>query len=80
MNLNRLQKIVCVIALCLAIMPLLGFPSGWENFFMITGGLSIIFLTVRSARHKKTLGERVFEEVKSIASQVFVEHNPTENL
>lgn len=77
MNMNGMQKIVCAVGVFLSMLPILGFPGSWENFFMICGGLSVLVLTLRSAQHKKTFGERVFEEARSIASQVFVERNPT---
>lgn len=73
---NGLQKSVFVIGISLALLPLLGFPGMWENFFNILGGLSVAVLTFRSSHYKKTFGERVLEEARSIASQVFVEHNP----
>ena len=71
------QKFVCAIGIGFVLLPMLGFPGSWENFFMIVGGGFVTLLTARSAQRKKTFSEKVFEEARSIASQVFVERNPT---
>lgn len=78
MNMNGLQKSVCGIGIFITLLPALGFPSSWESFFMVIGGLSVVFMTIFSVRHKKTFGEKILEEAKSIVSQVFVENSPTE--
>lgn len=79
MNMDSFQKSVCFTGIFIALLPFLGFPGVWENFFMFMCGLSVVFLTIKSARHKKSFGEKVFDSAKSIVSQVFVENNPTVN-
>jgi hypothetical protein len=40
------SKIILTIGFIIALLPLLGFPHGWESFFEIVGGLSIVLLSV----------------------------------
>ena len=74
---NGFQKGVFIIGICLALLQFLGFPSGWETFFVFTAGVSVSIFTFIGMRHRKTFGEKVLEGVRSVASQVFVENGPT---
>lgn len=76
MNINGIQKSVCVIGVCMALLPFLGFPGTAETLFVFIGGLSVCVLTLFSARHKQTFGEKVIESFNSVASRVFVENRP----
>lgn len=61
------------------LLPFLGFPGSFENFFICLGGFLVATLTFLSPRFRKTLGERVFDEVKAFTSNVFVENKPPVN-
>jgi len=74
---NGSQKSICIIGILLAIIPFLGFPGSVESFFVFALGVSVSIIAFASSRKKKSFGERVMGEIKSIASQVFVENSPT---
>ncbi len=40
------SKIILTIGFLITLIPFLGFPYGWESFFEVLGGLSIVSLSV----------------------------------
>jgi len=40
------NKIILTIGFFIALLPFLGFPSGWDSFFQFVGGFSIVLLSV----------------------------------
>jgi hypothetical protein len=40
------SRIILVIGFLLALLPSLGFPPSWDEFFMVASGLLIVFLSV----------------------------------
>ena len=40
------SKIILVLGCLIALLPVLGFPHVWEEFFEIVGGLGIVLLSV----------------------------------
>jgi len=40
------NRIIIVIGLLVALLPILGFPHLWESFFQITAGFSIVLLSI----------------------------------
>jgi hypothetical protein len=47
------NRIIIVIGVLIALLPMLGFPHSWESFFQILAGLSIILLSVWSTIDRK---------------------------
>ena len=40
------SRIIVTLGVLIALMPLLGFPRGWESFFQVFAGLAIALLSV----------------------------------
>jgi len=47
------NKIILVLGLIIALLPVLGFPHTWESFFQVVAGLSIIMLSVWATIDRK---------------------------
>lgn len=47
------NRIIIIIATCVALLPLLGFPKSWESFFQVFAGLAIIAVATWSTIDKK---------------------------
>ncbi|MBI2086862.1 MAG: hypothetical protein HYT69_01700 [Candidatus Zambryskibacteria bacterium] len=47
------NKIILVIGVLVALLPVLGFPRAWESFFQVLAGLSIILLSVWTTIDRK---------------------------
>lgn len=47
------NRIILVLGIVVALLPVLGFPRSWEIFFQVLAGLSIAILTVWSTIDKK---------------------------
>lgn len=47
------NRIIIILAACVALLPILGFPKAWESFFQIIAGLSIITLSIWSTIDRK---------------------------
>jgi|GEM_PF-2040139 len=47
------NQIIMVIGVCIALLPMLGFPKAWESFFQVLAGLSIVTILVWSSIDKK---------------------------
>lgn len=58
------NKIILILAVILALMPFLGFPSSWKDFFYVITGLLIIMLSLMKKRTelKKNSSEISTEE------------------
>lgn len=71
------RKLVIVLAIWIALMPFLGFPGSWENFFVVVSGLLIALLTVdfRFLRRKRQRPRRPKGGMRD-ASDVYVENAP----
>ncbi|MEK7112357.1 MAG: hypothetical protein AAB875_03435 [Patescibacteria group bacterium] len=49
------NRIILVLGVLIALLPVLGFPRSWESFFQISAGLSIVLLSVWSTIDKKLM-------------------------
>ena len=49
------NRIILVLGVVIALLPVLGFPRAWESFFQILTGLSIVLLSVWSTIDKKLM-------------------------
>lgn len=49
------NRIILVLGVLIALLPVLGFPRSWESFFQILAGLSIVLLSVWSTIDKKLM-------------------------
>lgn len=49
------NKIIIALGALIAILPLLGFPPGWEAFFQVIAGLVIVSLSVLITIDKKLM-------------------------
>ena len=47
------NKIILVLGVLIALLPVLGFPHSWESFFQVVAGLSIILLSVWATIDRK---------------------------
>ncbi len=47
------NKIIIFLAICVALLPLLGFPRAWESFFQVFAGLAIIAVSVWATIDRK---------------------------
>ena len=47
------NRIIVVLGVCVALLPVPGFPRSWEAFFQIFAGLSIVLLSVWATIDKK---------------------------
>lgn len=47
------NRIIIVLAACVALLPLLGFPKAWESFFQVFTGFAIVVLSIWSAIDRK---------------------------
>lgn len=71
------RKLVIVLAIWIALMPFLGFPGSWENFFVVISGLLIVLLTVdfRFLRRKRMRPRRPKNGMRG-PSDTYVENAP----
>jgi hypothetical protein len=49
------NRIILVLGILIALLPVLGFPGPWEAFFQVLAGLSIVVLSVWSTIDKKLM-------------------------
>jgi hypothetical protein len=47
------SRMILILGVIIALLPLLGFPRAWESFFQIFAGLSIVGLSIWSTINKK---------------------------
>ena len=47
------NKIILVLGVIIALLPVLGFPSSWESFFQVVTGLAIVLLSVWATIDRK---------------------------
>jgi len=47
------SKIIIVLGVLIALLPVLGFPRAWESFFQVVAGLSIVMLSVWTTIDKR---------------------------
>ena len=47
------NRIIIILAVCVALLPILGFPHTWESFFQIFAGLAIVGVSVWSTIDRK---------------------------
>ncbi|MDO8565019.1 MAG: hypothetical protein Q7R67_00090 [bacterium] len=47
------NRIIIILGVLVALLPLVGFPRAWEVFFQIVAGLSIVLVSVWSTIDKK---------------------------
>ncbi len=46
------SKVIIILGVLVALLPLVGFPRSWEAFFQILAGLSIVLISVWSTIDK----------------------------
>ncbi len=63
------SRVILVLGVLIALLPVLGFPSSWESFFQVVAGLSIVLLSVWSTIDKK-LTQKHKAQVRSQARRV----------
>jgi hypothetical protein len=49
------NRMILVIGVLVALLPVLGFPGSWEAFFQVLAGLSIVALSIWSTIDKKLM-------------------------
>lgn len=49
------NKIILSIGFIIALLPALGFPHAWEEFFQVVGGLGIVLLSVMISIDKRLM-------------------------
>lgn len=64
-------RIILVIGVLIALLPILGFPRSWESFFQVFSGLSIVLLSVWS-----TIDRKLSLKAKAQMRQVRKTHFP----
>lgn len=74
------SRIILVTGFFIALLPMLGFPTAWESFFQIAGGLGIVLLSVlisidkrltqKAKAERRNMRKRVREEEIMEAPQV----------
>ena len=47
------NRIIIILAVCVALLPLVGFPHTWESFFQIFAGLAIVGVSTWSTIDRK---------------------------
>lgn len=47
------NRVIIILAACVALLPVLGFPKAWESFFQVAAGLGIISVSVWSTIDRK---------------------------
>jgi len=47
------NRIIIILGVCVALLPILGFPKVWESFFQVLAGLAIIAVTVWASIDRK---------------------------
>ena len=47
------NRIIIILAVCVALLPILGFPHTWESFFQLFAGLAIVAVSVWSTIDRK---------------------------
>lgn len=72
------RKLVIVLAVLVALVPFLGFPGSWENFFVALAGALIALLSadLRFLKRKKKPARRPKERQPGV-TEVYVENAPT---
>jgi len=74
------KPFIFILAICIALMPFLGFPSSWENVFYTVAGILIVLLSIQWNFVKKKKGRngqrrRVSAE-KVTGNETYVESAP----
>lgn len=65
------NRIIILLAACVALLPLLGFPKAWESFFQVAAGLAIIIVSVwASIDRKLTLKAKAQMRLRKVAVSV----------
>jgi hypothetical protein len=72
------SKIILVLGCLIALLPVLGFPHVWEEFFEIVGGLGIVLLSVMISVDKR-LTQKMRAERRQIHKRNLVDRE-VENL
>jgi hypothetical protein len=47
------NRIILILGVIIALLPILGFPRSWESFFQVLVGLTIVLLSVWSTVDKR---------------------------
>jgi len=74
------KPFIIILAICIALMPFLGFPSSWENVFYTVAGILIVLLSVQWNFVKKKKGRpgqrRRVNAEKATGNETYVESAP----
>ena len=71
------NKIILVLGIFIAIVPFLGFPSGFRTFLVIISGLGVSTLSYMIARgNRLSLFKITTKESETKTTEVFVEREP----
>src|SRR5947209_6331594 len=49
------SRIIIVLGVLVALLPVLGFPRSWESFFQVVAGLAIVLISVWATIDKKIM-------------------------
>lgn len=73
------KTFIIILAICVAIMPFLGFPSSWEDSFYAGAGLLILILTVdwNFLKKKRIRSGRSRKSRENSHTDVYVESMPS---
>lgn len=52
------NRLILILGILVALMPFLGFPTSWKNFFYFVFGLGVATLSFLMARHKR-IGKKI---------------------
>ncbi len=74
------RKTIFAIGLLLFLLPVLGFPRGFETFLEVIGGLMLMFFASRKSLEKRIVRGKPTARRRREKNPVFVESNPEENL
>jgi hypothetical protein len=72
------SKIILVLGCLIALLPVLGFPHAWEEFFEIVGGLGIVLLSIMISVDKR-LTQKIRAERRQVHRRAQVDRE-VENL
>ncbi len=72
------RKTIFAIGLLLFLLPVLGFPRGFETFLEVIGGLMLMFFASRKSLEKRIVRGKPVRRRRE-KNPVFVESNPSQN-
>jgi len=73
------ERLLFIIGLIMAIIPLSGFPTSWKKFFISISGLVVIYLAYVLYKEKKKLLPKKDKVEIYTENRNFVDHKTTNN-